>query len=226
MKEEKGLIAFRFEQHPVRIVKDEAGEPWWVAKDVCEILSIVWKGSDNSGPLGSLDEDERSIRKVYTSGGMQEMATINESGLYALIFRSNKPQARVFRKWVTAEVLPAIRKTGSYAPGQTVVGLAAKLTVFLNDVASSGYCDFARLKEYCWLRSLGLTQDMASRACGFTSLHQVQAIDRRLKGVGVRFPNIQFAARKKLMDATFEKLLSSAVLDAVIPEPRKEVSHE
>ncbi len=226
MKEEKGLIAFQFENHPARVIMDESDNPWWVAKEVCDILGLTNPREAVSG----LDDDERGSVRISDGtspkGGNPNVNVINESGLYALIFRSNKPQARVFRKWVTAEVLPAIRKTGSYAPGQAVVGLAAKLTVFLNDVASSGYCDFSRLKEYCWLRSLGLTQDMASRACGFTSLHQVQAIDRRLKGVGVRFPNIQFAARKKIMDATFEKLLSGAVLDAVVPDLRKEVAHE
>jgi prophage antirepressor-like protein len=62
----------------------------------------------------SLDDDEKGVENIYTPGGPQKMSVINESGLYTLILRSNKPAARPFRKWVTAEVLPAIRKTGFY----------------------------------------------------------------------------------------------------------------
>jgi len=210
MKEEqKDLIAFHFDNQPVRVVTDDDGNPWWVAKDVCEILGIQ---NHIDAISKSLDDDERGVAKIYPPerpNGV-EVNTINESGLYTLIIRSNKPEARPFRKWVTSEVLPAIRKTGSYASGKIV----ARLTIFLNDVATAGYCDFNRLKEYCWLRSIGLTQDMAGKACGIGSLSQVQIIDRRLKAVGITFPNIQFATRRKLMDAAFEKLLASAEFTA------------
>lgn len=203
MKEQqKALIAFQFEKSPVRIIKDDDGNHWWVAKDICDILSH----SNYRMAVDGLDDDEKGVTKVYTPGGLQEMITVSESGLYTLIIRSNKPEARPFRKWVTSEVLPAIRRTGSYASGHTV----ARLTIFLNDVAAAGYCNFNQLKEYCWLRSLGLTQDMAGKACGIGSLHHVQIIDRRLRAVGITFPNLQFATRRKLMDAAFEKFLAEA----------------
>ena len=64
-----------------------------------------------------LDEDEKGVTRCYTLGGEQDMNIINESGLYNLIFRSNKPEEKAFRKWVTSEVLPQIRKTGAYHPG-------------------------------------------------------------------------------------------------------------
>jgi hypothetical protein len=64
--------------------------------------------------LLALDEDEKGVKKIRTLGGEQEMLIISESGLYTLIFRSSKPAAKPFRKWVTSEVLPAIRKTGCY----------------------------------------------------------------------------------------------------------------
>lgn len=219
MKEQqKALIAFQFEKNPVRVVKDDDGNPWWVAKDVCDILGLTdpFKATQN------LDDDEKGTKKIRTPGGEQEMIAVSESGLYTLIIRSNKPEARPFRKWVTSEVLPAIRKTGAYASGKTV----ARLTIFLNDVAVAGYCDFNRLKEYCWLRSLGLTQDMSGKACGIGSLSQVQIIDRRLKAVGITFPNIQFATRRKRMDDAFERLLAEADLNAVgTALPAKEVAH-
>lgn len=94
----------------VRVV-GTADAPWFVAKDVCAVLEIV----ETHRAIAGLDEDEKGRHTVTTLGGPQEVSTVNESGLYALIFRSRKDQARVFRKWVTAEVLPQIRKTGAYA---------------------------------------------------------------------------------------------------------------
>jgi prophage antirepressor-like protein len=91
------------------IIRD--GAPWFVAKDVCDILEIE-NSRDTLAKM--LDEDEKGVDKIYTPGGEQEMNIVNESGLYNLIFRSNKPVARAFRKWVTSEVLPSIRKTGRY----------------------------------------------------------------------------------------------------------------
>ena len=90
------------------------GDPWFVAKDACDCLKIT----NVSQACQTLDDDEKGIYKVYTLGGSQDMMLISESGLYALIMRSNKPEAKVFRKWVTSEVLPSIRKTGSYSVAQ------------------------------------------------------------------------------------------------------------
>lgn len=87
------------------------GEPWFVLKDVCDALGL---GSPHK-VAERLDDDERNQIPVINSYGRnQETTIINESGLYSVIMRSNKPEAKKFRKWVTSEVLPAIRKTGSY----------------------------------------------------------------------------------------------------------------
>lgn len=101
---------FDFEETAVRVqlVDDE---PWWVANDVCDVLELEKKGSHNLGPL---EEDEKQMLPLMTSGGVQHMWMISESGLYSLIFRSRKEKARRFRKWVTSEVLPSIRKHGRY----------------------------------------------------------------------------------------------------------------
>jgi prophage antirepressor-like protein len=101
------VVPFRFESHEVRTLIID-GNPWFIAKDICNVLGI---GTEQTRRL---DDDEKGLRKVQTPGGEQEMLIINESGLYTLILRSNKPAAKPFRKWVTAEVLPAIRKTGCY----------------------------------------------------------------------------------------------------------------
>lgn len=84
--------------------------PWFVAKDICDALGI----SKYRDAIVRLDEDERMSILVDTLGGKQSMTAVNESGLYLLIFQSRKPEARAFRKWVTNEILPAIRRTGVY----------------------------------------------------------------------------------------------------------------
>lgn len=109
---ESAVVPYYFEGNEVRTLVDDQGELWFVAKDVFDALEIEWKGS---GSLGPLDDDERGSVKVDTIGGPQNMSAISESGLYTLIVRSNKPQAKPFRRWVTHDVLPAIRRTGSYS---------------------------------------------------------------------------------------------------------------
>lgn len=101
---------FNFEGNDVREITDQKGNPWFIAKDVCSALGI----SKHRDALSRLDEDERESVKVDTLGGSQETGIINESGLYSLILRSRKPEAKQFKKWVTSEVLPQIRKSGSF----------------------------------------------------------------------------------------------------------------
>jgi prophage antirepressor-like protein len=95
----------------IRCDLDGNGGIWFVAKDVCDCLGIEWKGSDS---IGYLDDDERGVAITDTLGGKQKVITVYESGLYALIFKSRKEEAKRFRKWVTSDVLPSIRRTGSY----------------------------------------------------------------------------------------------------------------
>jgi len=95
----------------VRTVMDTDGEPWFVAADIARVLEMA----DAAHAVRGLEEDERGIHKVETLGGEQDMAVITEAGLYTILVRSNKAIAKPFRRWVTHEVLPAIRKTGSYS---------------------------------------------------------------------------------------------------------------
>ena len=101
---------FYFRDQKVRGLLRE-GEPWFVAKDVCSVLDI----GKYRDAISTLDDDERGSVVVDTPGGPQSMTIISESGLYALVFKSRKPEAKVFRKWVTTEVLPELRKRGYYA---------------------------------------------------------------------------------------------------------------
>lgn len=103
------LQIFNYSGYEVRTVQVDE-ETWWVLKDVCDILSIA----SPHKVFERLDEDEKGWNQIPTLGGKQNMQIVNESGLYNVILRSDKPQAKPFRKWVTNEVLPSIRKTGGY----------------------------------------------------------------------------------------------------------------
>jgi anti-repressor protein len=85
-------------------------EPWFVAKDVCNIL----KHSNSRVAISRLDDDEKGVSKVYTPGGYQNMSVVNEYGLYNLVLTSNLPEAKQFKRWITHEVIPSIRKHGAY----------------------------------------------------------------------------------------------------------------
>jgi anti-repressor protein len=102
------VIPFNYESKQVRVIKDNEGNPWWIASDVCEIIGL----SNTTEALRNLDDDEKSTLRI--SEGGPERNIINEPGLYSLIIRSNKPEAKQFKRWITHEVLPSIRKTGGY----------------------------------------------------------------------------------------------------------------
>lgn len=108
------LLEFKFNSNNQNVhIELINNEPWFIAKDVCDILEL-----DNvTKALYPLDDDEKLTLPVVRSGQTREMNFVNESGLYSLIFQSRKPEAKKFKKWVTSEVLPSIRKTGGYNMG-------------------------------------------------------------------------------------------------------------
>ena len=103
----RNTAVFSFDSTPVRTI-DIDGLAWFVAKDVIAALNLDRKA------LERLDEDEKGARSIHTPGGQQEMTVVNESGLFSLVLGSRKPEAKRFKRWITSEVLPAIRKNGSY----------------------------------------------------------------------------------------------------------------
>ncbi len=105
------LIPFDFEGRPVRVVTDAQGEPWFVAADVCAVLELP----NTTRALARLDPDEQALISIQgISRGNDQVNVVNEPGLYSLVLGSRKREAKRFKRWVTHEVLPAIRKTGSY----------------------------------------------------------------------------------------------------------------
>lgn len=94
----------------VRAVRSEVGEPMFVAKDVCAALGL----GNSRQALSRLDDDEKGVISTDTPGGEQQMQAVNEAGLYVLVLSSRKPEAKAFKRWVTHEVLPALRRDGGY----------------------------------------------------------------------------------------------------------------
>lgn len=109
------ITRFDFRGATVRVLADEQGEPWFVAKDVCDVLELTNVGE----ALRALDDDEKNTIRISDGiAGNPYKATISESGFYRLVLRSRKPVAKEFQRWVTHEVLPSIRKHGGYMAGQ------------------------------------------------------------------------------------------------------------
>ena len=103
-------VPYLFDGAPVRIVLRE-GEPWFVAKDIAVTLGY----RDAPTLTRNLDHEDKGTHNLCTPGGLQKLSIVNEAGLYVAIFASRRPTARAFKRWVTSEVLPSIRKTGRYA---------------------------------------------------------------------------------------------------------------
>jgi prophage antirepressor-like protein len=107
------VVLFSYKDSQVRTVHVD-GEPFFVASDICSALNL----KDTSSAVRDLDDDEYLLRVVSGAGQDRSVLVINESGLYHLIFKSRKDEAKAFRKWVTSEVIPALRRTGRYEMGQ------------------------------------------------------------------------------------------------------------
>ena len=119
VKQEQGnnVLDFNFEGHVVRAIAID-GEPWFVGKDVAEALGYGKGKSITNAVTNHVDDEDKGVTKIMTPGGRQKMVIINESGLYSLILSSKLDSAKKFKKWVTSEVLPSIRKNGGYIYGQ------------------------------------------------------------------------------------------------------------
>lgn len=104
------LHSFDFDNTPIRAMM--VGQtPWFAANDLCAVLDI----RNSRDAISKLDEDEKGVHVFDTPGGSQTLNMVNESGMFSLVFKSRKPEAKRFRRWVTGEVLPALRRDGHYA---------------------------------------------------------------------------------------------------------------
>ena len=135
-----------YQDHPVRIL-ERNGDPWFVAKDVCAVLDI----RNSRQATSYLDDDEKDVITNDTPSGDQEMTVVSEPGLYSLILRSRKPEAKAFKRWVTHEVLPSIRKTGAYVtPDISLeqIGALAKRLIAQTENLIENNCQLREKNEY------------------------------------------------------------------------------
>ena len=110
------LTVFQNEQFGSVRTVTQGGEPWFVAADVCRALEL----DQPHRALTRIDEDEKGRTLITTPGGNQEMSIVNEPGLYSIVLGSRKPEAKAFKRWITHEVIPAIRKHGAYATPEMI----------------------------------------------------------------------------------------------------------
>lgn len=119
------------------------GEPWFVAADVCKALLIV----NSRDALTRIDDDEKGVVSTDTLGGRQEVTIVNEPGLYALILSSRKPEAKAFKRWITHEVIPAIRKHGAYiSPNAEAVQVTPTIEQYIASARIIATCRADRLR--------------------------------------------------------------------------------
>lgn len=145
----------------LRVVTGEDGEPWFVARDVAQILEL---GNPRTS-LALLDEDERGLHTVDTPGGKQEMSIVSEAGLYSLILRSRKPEAKPFKRWITHEVLPAIRKHGGYlTPAKLEEALTDPDTIIRLATALKKERDMRKIAETARDAAETMLEDAAPKA--------------------------------------------------------------
>lgn len=145
------------EKKPFRIL-DKDGEPWFVLPDVCRELGL----GNPTQAASRLDDDEVGIDNIATAGGPQNVVTISESGLYSLILTSRKEGAKRFKKWVTAEVLPSIRKTGRY--GAATPAFISRYNQNWDRVEIGHFSVMSELTIRLWGRLEQLGHTMADKA--------------------------------------------------------------
>ena len=213
------IIPFEYESYDIRVVTDNEGEPWWIASDICTVLEL----SNPTEAIRGLDDDEKSTLRI--SEGGPERNIINEPGLYSLIIRSNKPQARKFKRWITHEVLPSIRKTGNYEVGNVseldliIQSAQAMKKIEVRQIEhdnrlqvleakqhqNSGETGYWTISAWCRLNNLTLSMDDAKRKGRLASRLSAQW------GVSVsKVPDERFGSvnsyREDVLDEVFDPI--------------------
>lgn len=165
------VFNFSQERTPIR-VQVINNEPWFVSKDVCDILEI----SNNRDAVFRLDDDEKATSVLPTQFGAKEMWLINESGLYALIFQSRKSEAKAFRKWVTSEVLPSIRRKGYFGVYKKETDyIDAQDTPFIRKVYNDTEVRCIEVEGKEWINIGDLFRAIGSTTCVSQSVKKLNA---------------------------------------------------
>lgn len=203
---------FSFEDSPVRTLTDKLGEVWFVAKDVCEVLDL----DHITNALKGLDDDELTVTKLQSGGQSREMKLISESGLYTLVIRSNKPQAKPFRRWVTHDVLPAIRKTGSYGIPGAVNGIPEGMTLVSAEEIMDLYRDTKTLlfeNNRLLKKQLKEAEARVPRRRNFTPDEDDQVIKLRKQGLSHREIGLAIGRKKGSVRSCLQRLKKAGIYE-------------
>ena len=188
---EAGLKIFeKPEFGSVRVVEKD-GDPWFVAKDVCDCLDI----GNSRQALTYLDEDEKGVTTNDTLGGVQEMSIVSESGLYSLILRSRKSESKTFKRWIVREVIPTIRKTGSYsmAPrsyAEALRALAAEVEVREAVEAQKALAENQRDEAIRTKAEIGNRREATAMATASAATRKVGVLEDKL-GLGRNYKQVK-----------------------------------
>lgn len=217
------IQTFTYNNNNVRTIQQN-GEPWFVLSDICKVLGLGTPGK----VAERLDPDEKGVNQIHTLGGKQEMTVVNESGLYNVILRSDKPEAKPFRKWVTSEVLPSIRKHEKEGATDIAIQTARCVTetpiTIIGGVACYEKDGTAYLKLENVARGLGFTTVATSgnevvrwtRVEGYLSEMGVPTCGRD----GYIPENVFYRLAMKAKNEAAEKF-QAFIADEVIPSIRK-----
>ena len=182
-KEQHEVMTFHYSNNSTEVQTVYVNnEPWLVAADVCAILGV----QNVPQALNGLDEDEKLVYTLHRSGQQREVNCVNESGLYNLIFKSRKPEAKIFRKWVTSEVLPAIRKKGYYG------------------VRNEAKCDYVDLRDVPYSRQALNESDITVVELEGENWFSINDVHR---AIGSRTGSVQTVKRLNVKQTLAKKLL-------------------
>lgn len=175
------IESFEYKGTPIQILGTPT-DPLFVAREVCEALGL----KDTESALRKLDTDEKLNRKLYASGQRREVTVINEPGLYSLVLRSTKPEAKAFKRWLTHEVLPSIRKTGRYGGNNKQLEESLAEVSRRNLAAhlhASSIWNLDKLKRLVELKPLLTVQELANLfGCSKSTVKKVYLLWRRANG--------------------------------------------
>ena len=163
------LLPFAFEDKLVRTMLDAQGEPWFVAKDVALALGYQWNGASR---IAHVPEEWRRVTSVVTlRGDAQDMQILSEQGLYFFVARSDKPAALPFQRWLAGEVLPALRRTGTYALAGQDKAVGPQAPAWLGSLSRVQRLHCLRLAVQArQLEEPGNVEDIFLRFCGYLAL--------------------------------------------------------
>ncbi len=210
MNAASSIIPFENEEFGViRALRDETGEPWFVAKDILDRLEL------DRTAMRKLDDDEKGVDTIHTPGGDQQVSIVSEAGFYKLVLKSRKPGAKAFQRWVTHEVLPSIRKRGGYmveVPNETPEQTMARAILIARDTIERQRADIDMLAgENAVLAPKAAMADAFLDAGGAYTITQASGLLRQLDGSMSRRRLFQLLRVDRMMEQRTNRATARAV---------------